>query len=177
MYQSINVNPTNRGVSSSKLNKSELNLGFQGSNSRIPSSSQQPQGDYKFPTKIPKKLDNFSSTQGVKHLTSQISQVGINTMQIVPANQYNSTANIKMKFEKTVNLQSLSKNSILLANNDNGRYKKKPVYQYEQNTSGIVIGKELRSSSKNNQQKISSQSSRNKAAGLSLTQNKNFINN
>lgn len=63
--------------------------------------------------------------------------------------QYNSTQNIKMKFEKTVNVQGLSKNTIMPQGqlNDNGRYKKKPMYQYESNTQ-MVIGKEMRSSSK-----------------------------
>jgi len=34
---------------------------------------------------------------------------------------------MKLKFEKTVNLQGMSKNTIMLTN-DNGRYKKKPLY-------------------------------------------------
>ena len=40
-------------------------------------------------------------------------------------NQYNSTNNIKNKFEKTFNLQGLSKNNIMVQGqlNDNGRYK------------------------------------------------------
>lgn len=54
-----------------------------------------------------------------------MSQGGLNTIQVMSSNhnQYNSTN--KLKFEKTVNLQTLSKNNIQL--NDNGRYKKKPV--------------------------------------------------
>lgn len=58
--------------------------------------------------------------------------------------------------------------------NDNGRYKKKPIYQYDSNQ--MVVGKDMRSSSKHNNQKISSQSSRNKVGMSSMPQNKNYMN-